>query len=153
MEKHDFVSGDGNEDIYLSKLVTKPESKPGALEAPVFEDVRGRIERLDFQGAKYNLLETKKGFMRSGDLHKNTQFDLILAGKAELWTLVDNVTQKTVVGPNQLIVLKPHVPHLFNFLEDTIMIEYWNGPFETWFYTPYRDIIDKQFRKVMRETD
>jgi len=146
-----YITKDGDVRIYSSPLVFKPETKPGSLESPVFEDIRGKIERIDFKGTKFNIIGTKKGFMRSGDLHKNTQFDLILSGKIELWVLTEDITEKTIVYPNQYVVLKPHVPHLFNFLEDTVMIEWWDGPFEAWFYKPYRDIIDEQFRENIKK--
>lgn len=149
-----FAVEDGDSNIYSSSLVSKPETKPGALESPVFEDIRGKIERKEFGGNKFNIIETKKGFMRSGDLHKNRQFDLVLSGRIELWTLdKDGATKKEIVSPNQLVVLGKNVPHLFHFLENTVMIEYWDGPFEAWFYKPYRDIIDEQFRKNVQKLD
>ena len=151
MDQFTYISIEGDEEIYSNTSVFKPETKPGALESPIFEDIRGKIERVDFKGIKFNIIETKKGFMRSGDLHKNTQLDLVLSGKIELWTLNYNKTDKAIINPNQYIVLKPHVPHLFNFLEDTVMIEWWDGPFEAWFYTPYRDIIDLQFKKNVKK--
>jgi hypothetical protein len=138
----------GDAVIYSNPDVIKPETKPGALDKPVFEDMRGIIKRLELDGVKVNLLSTKKGFMRSGDLHKNKQFDMILSGKIELWTLEKGKTVKQVIGPHTYIVLNPHVPHLFNFLEDTVMMEWWDGPFEAFFYKPYRDIIDAQFKKM-----
>lgn len=142
-----YTTEEGDEKIYSNSLVFKPEVKNDALEAPIYEDIRGKIERINFNGSKFNIIETKKGFMRSGDLHKNTQFDLIISGKIELWTLTKNGTEKTIITPNQYVILKPHMPHLFNFLENTVMIEWWDGPFEAWFYKPYRDIIDQQFKE------
>jgi mannose-6-phosphate isomerase-like protein (cupin superfamily) len=146
MTEYTYITEEGTLDIYSDSLVTKTESKPGALETPIHEDTRGKIERKTFGDFKYNIIETKKGFMRSGDIHKNTQFDLVLSGKIEIWTLVKGETKKTIVESNQYVVVRPNTPHLFNFLEDTVMIEYWNGPFETWYYKPYRDIIDQNFK-------
>lgn len=140
---------EGDKSIYSRPDVVKGETKPGALEKPVHQDVRGTINRLDFSGTKINAIFTKKGFMRSGDLHPNIQFDLILSGKIELWTLEKGETIKKILGPNTFVAIGPHVPHLFNFLEDTLMMEWWDGPFEAWFYRPYRDIIDKQFKKMI----
>jgi len=121
------------------------------LESPVYEDIRGRIERIDFKGTKFNIIETKKGFMRSGDLHKNTQFNLIFSGKTELWVLTKNITEKIIIDLNRYVVLKSHVPHLFNFLKDTLMIEWWDSPFAVWFYKPYRDIIDEQLKENIKK--
>ena len=146
-----YTTEEGDVRIYSNPLVFKPETKSGALESPVYEDIRGRIERIDFKGTKFNIIETKKGFMRSGDLHKNTQFDSILSGKIELWVLTEDITEKTIICPNQYVVLRPHMPNLFNFLEDTVMIEWWDGPFEAWFYKPYRDIIDEKFKENIKK--
>ena len=142
-----YTSKKGNKKIYSSPLISKPKEVPGALEAPIYEDSRGSIRRLNINGTKFNIIETKKGFMRSGDLHKNTQHDLILSGEVELWLCYDGVTEKKKIGPNQYIIINPHIPHLFKFLKDTIMIEWWDGPFEAWFYSPYRNIINKEFKK------
>jgi len=129
-------------DIFSSPDVFKPETKPGSLEQPVFTDARGTIHRLNIDGFKVNLLSTKKGFMRSGDLHKNRQFDFIFSGKVELWLKQDGKDVKKTIGPNTFIEIPPGIPHLFSFLEDTVMAEWWDGPFEGWYYKPYRDIIE-----------
>lgn len=134
-------------DIFTSSDVFKPETKPGALEQPVFSDARGTINRITLDGVKVNLLSTKKGFMRSGDLHRNVQFDFIFSGKIELWQRKDGKDVKTVHGPNSFISIPAGVPHLFKFLEDTVMAEWWDGPFEAWYYKPYRDIIDKDTKE------
>ena len=133
--------------IYSSPDVTKGTASP-ALSEPTFTDIRGTIQRLDLGGKKLNVLFTKAGFMRSGDLHQNTQFDFIFSGKIELWLRKDEKDEKIVYGPNSFIEIPPDVPHLFNFLEDTLMSEWWDGPFEAWYYKPYRDIIDKTFREL-----
>lgn len=140
----------GDPSIYDSPDVSKPETKPGALEQPVFQDDRGIIQRLEMWGTKINLLSTKKGFMRSGDLHKNRQLDVILSGKVRLWTYQNGKTVKQDIGPHTYIVLNPHTPHLFEYLEDTVMMEWWDGQFEAWYYKPYRTIIDETTKK-MRE--
>lgn len=85
LSDHIYIASGGSIDIYSSPLVNKPETKAGVLETPVHEDARGKIERKNINGCKFNIIETKKGFKRSGDLHKNTQFDLILSGKIKLW--------------------------------------------------------------------
>ncbi len=135
-------------DIFSSPDVTEVQSAPGALEQPVFMDIRGTINRINLDGFKVNLLSTKKGFMRSGDLHKNTQFDFIFSGKLELWLRKDGKDVKTMHGPNSFITIPPGIPHLFNFLEDTVMAEWWDTAFKAWYYKPYRDIIDAQSRKM-----
>lgn len=136
--------------IYDSTDVYKPQQEPGGLEKPVYTDVRGSIHRVEVEGIKVNILFTKAGFMRSGDLHKNRQLDVILSGEIELWLRKGDEDVKKRVGPNELIDIPPHTPHLFNFLEDTVMIEWWEGPFEAWYYRPYREAIDRQFKKMTK---
>ncbi|MEI6378316.1 MAG: hypothetical protein WCO55_01525 [Candidatus Falkowbacteria bacterium] len=148
-----YVSVNGDPGIYLSPLVTKPDNNQEERELPIHEDERGRIVRANFKGGKFNIIETKKGFMRSGDLHKSTQFDWLISGKAELWTLSNNITKVITIKPTTFIVIKPHVPHLFNFLEDSVMIEKWDKPFDAWFYKPYRELIDRQCQKRVAELD
>lgn len=129
-------------DIFESPDVYQHQG-PHTVDQPFFEDERGSIQRLEQGGQKVNMLFTKKGFMRSGDLHKNTQFDCIVKGKCELWLRIDDEDVKQVYGANSFIEIPPGTPHLFLFLEDTYMLEYWDGPFEAWYYRPYRQIIEK----------
>jgi len=117
------------------------------LASPIYKDSRGEIRRYEINGVKFNVLITKAGVMRSGDYHPNTQYDLILSGEFEI-TLRQG--DKDVVfrkGPNELIAIPPNTPHLFHSLTDTVMIEWWDGPFEAKYYEPYRKLIDEQLRK------
>ena len=47
----------------------------------------------------------------------------------------------------ETIVLPPHTPHLYEFLEDTLMTEHWMdevgrpAEFRAWLYEPYRQRI------------
>ncbi len=141
----------GDESIYSNPEVSEGKTQPGALEKPVHVDVRGEIHRLEFAGVKTNVITTKKGFMRSGDLHRHAQRDLILSGRVELWTLEGGQTVKKILGPNTYVVIGANIPHLFHFLEDTVMMEWWDGPFKAWFYRPYREIIDAQFKEMTKE--
>jgi hypothetical protein len=47
------------------------------------------------------------------------------------------------------VFVAAHVPHLFEFVEDTLMTETWRHPrthtqcpFEVWYYRPFRDRVD-----------
>ena len=148
----------GDPAIYSNPDVFQPPTKPGALDTPMFKDKRGVIQRLNKNNLDWldeyqvkaefpNTLYTKAGFMRSGDLHKNSQLDYIIEGELELWTLEQGKTVKQVLGPNTFIVLGAHTPHLFRFTKDTVMQEWWSGKFEAWYYKPYRDIIDKDTKE------
>ena len=55
-------------------------------------DTRGSIQRLNPGGFNVNMLFTKAGNMRSGDLHQNTQFDFIYSGK-----MVRTISQKEML--------------------------------------------------------
>lgn len=54
-------------------------------------------------------------------------------------------------GAGQLIVIPKNVPHIFHFLNQTVMAEWWTEPFETRYYTPYRSIVEHSLR-AMRES-
>ena len=45
----------------------------------------------------------------------------------------------------KIIIMPPDVPHLFEALTDTVMLEWWDGPFEASYYQPYRRLVEKQF--------
>lgn len=130
-------------DIFSSPDVYQHEG-PSRVEEPFFEDARGSIRRIDDGVHKVNLLYTKKGFMRSGDLHKNTQFDFLIQGKCELWLRIAGQDVKRVYEAHSYIEIPPGTPHLFIFLEDTYMLEWWDGEFEAWYYRPYREIIENK---------
>ncbi len=117
------------------------------LENPVYSDKRGKILRIKLGGMKFNILYTKKGALRSGDYHNSTQHDLILKGMLEIWLSKNGKTVKLKKKPNELIVIPPNTPHLFKFLSDSIMIEWWNKPFECKYYEPFRRLVEKQFKK------
>ena len=136
-----LIIGGGDRTLVNSPEVITP-TQSGGLQQPRFTDHRGTIERVELEGVKVNILYTKAGVMRSGDFHPHPQLDILLSGKVELRTLQNGVHETREVGPNTLIVLEPYVPHLFNFLEPTVMMEWWDGPFECHYYKPYRDIID-----------
>jgi mannose-6-phosphate isomerase-like protein (cupin superfamily) len=134
------------------------EVSPNVTEAPlrvnlpvpvpsIYKDERGEIHNVSVGGRRVNLLYTRKGVMRSGDIHANTQHDFILSGKAELWLLsTDGSTEKKVVGPKEYVRIPPYVPHVFNFIEDSVMFEWWEPEgFHAWFYEPYRAIVSKSF--------
>lgn len=35
----------------------------------------------------------------------------------------------------------PRTPHMFEFLEDSYLLEWWDDEFKAWYYKPYRDVI------------
>lgn len=114
----------------------------------VFSDSRGEIRRLDMAGALANMLFTKAGELRSGDMHPNTQFDFLLSGRCVLRTHERGQEVYRILTANQGVAIGPFVPHLFEFFEDTVMMEWWDGPFKCWYWSPYRDVIQARIEPV-----
>ncbi|CAI5490886.1 unnamed protein product [Closterium sp. Naga37s-1] len=111
-----------------------------------FEDARGKILRVSMgEGVVVNLMATKAGSRRSGDMHNCSQHDVILSGRTNLH-LTDLVSGGEEVreydGRLNVITIPPRVPHMFHFLEDNLMIEWWDCDFQAWYYRPYRDIVE-----------
>ncbi len=132
-----------NAEIYQSEDVYKPAQNAGG-EQPFYNDKRGTIQHLNIEGQKLNIVFTKKGNLRGGDLHKNTQFNFIFSGKVEVTTREGINDIKTIYQTNDLIRVEPNIPHVFNFLEDTLLAEWWDGPFDAWYFKPYRSIVESQ---------
>jgi hypothetical protein len=113
----------------------------------IYRDERGEIHNLLIGDERLNLLHTKAGVMRSGDLHADTQHDFVFTGKVRVWIMNEGgITERNVYGPNQYIEIPPYVPHVFEFLEDTVIAEWWDRPFHSWFYQPYREIVQASFQ-------
>jgi hypothetical protein len=135
--------------IYTSSdvVAAPPPSLTGSSH---FNDARGSYERRCFgAGASecVNVLFTRKGFRRSGDLHQDRQVNHIITGAVMLTQRIGGMDLTTEHRSLETIVLPAHTPHLYYFLEDTLMTEYWVdeqgnlAEFKAWLYTPYRDLI------------
>eukprot|EP00850_Spirogloea_muscicola_P000685 SM000002S05765 [mRNA] locus=s2:2059007:2060077:- [translate_table: standard] len=116
------------------------------LQLASYEDDRGRIMRVAMGGGVVvNLLQTKAGKKRSGDIHNCTQFDILLRGRTNLHLHDLTLGTDKVLsfeGSNTFITIPPRVPHLFEFLEESFVIEWWECSFRAWYYKPYRDLIE-----------
>jgi len=111
-----------------------------------FKDSRGEIRKFEVSGAKFNVLCTKKGALRSGDYHKTAQYDLILKGRFRITLRKGNRNVSFVKGPNTLIKIPPKTPHLFKSLTNSIMLEWWDGSFEAKYYMPYRTLVENSIK-------
>lgn len=117
------------------------------LNSPIFKDSRGEIRRYEMTGVKFNVLFTKAGVLRSGDYHPVVQYDLILKGVFQI-TLRKNKKNITLKkGANEFIIIPPNTPHLFKSITDTVMIEWWGGPFKANYYKPFRKLVEQQIKK------
>lgn len=132
----------------------QPPTKPG--EGFKFEDARGSYERVEYPGGEYvNLVYTRAGHKRSGDIHKCAQVNTVVVGEALLTQVMkDGGETQTKLRGGDHVVIPPHVPHLYEFTRDTLMTESWTHrepdadraqcEFEAWFHKKLRARIDAQ---------
>lgn len=111
------------------------------------EDVRGALYRVNVGGFGFNVVYTRAGGIRSGEIHPNNQFDFIIKGKFEIWTIEGEKIVKRRYKENDFFVINKNTPHLFKCLEESIMLEWWDGPFEAEYYQPFRKFVEEQFKK------
>lgn len=143
----------GTAAVYTSPDVTPGPQPVEATKSFSLADPRGVYERRVFgsgpNAAYVNVLFTEAGFLRSGDVHKCEQLNHVVFGELIL-TQRDVRRKRDVTSRHSggaVIRIRPHVPHLYTFLADTLMTEAWrlpNGqpcPFQAWHYAPYRERI------------
>ena len=121
------------------------------LESPIHSDNRGEIKRFNINNVKFNVLFSKKGSYRSGDYHDSIQYDIILSGEVKLTVRHKNKDITLIKKANDFIKIPPNMPHLFYFVKDTVMIEWWDKPFEAKFYEPYRKIVLNNIKKEIHK--
>ena len=113
----------------------------------VFTDDRGSIHRLRIGHQRVNLLYSLKDSMRSGYLHNVLTHDFVISGRVQVWTLAEKGTEKKEYGPHEYFTIDTYVPHILFYLEDTNMVEWYDGgatEFKLWYYHPYRNIVNIQ---------
>ena len=126
-----------------------PPPGHGAVAVPsVIRDVRGETNNLRIGGFRFNVLVSRAGSVRSGDVHQSDQYDMIFQGNVQLTTRERGKSVVREYGRGDLIVIPKHVPHLFRFPNHTVMAEWWDGPFEARYYVPYRTIVDRATQKL-----
>jgi hypothetical protein len=139
----------GTSEILFSQNVEEP---PARFNEPVpvpsvYQDDRGSIHNFKIGDRRLNLLFTRSGVMRSGDLHRDYQHDFVFSGQVEVWCLTpEGKTVQHVYNSCQHICIPPYTPHIFHFTLDTVLAEWWDGPFHAWFYKPYRRIVEESFQ-------
>lgn len=135
----------GDEKVLESPHVSEGPGRIANSPVPsIFVDDRGEIHRLRVGGKRVNMLFSKKDVMRSGYLHNHKTFGFVISGQVELWLLGDKGTSKTVYGPHSYFQVDSFIPHILHFLEDTIILEFWEGKFQCWYYHPYRRLVQLQ---------
>ncbi|GAX23010.1 hypothetical protein FisN_15Hh092 [Fistulifera solaris] len=137
-------------DVGTEKVLESPHVSegPGRIaNSPVpsiYVDDRGEIHRFRVGGTRINMLFSKKDVMRSGYLHNHKTFTFVVKGNVELWLLEQEGTTKTVYGAGTFFQIDPFYPHILHFLEDSLILEYWEGQFQCWYYHPYRRLVQLQ---------
>ena len=100
----------------------------------------GKGYAADLAGKWCSFLETKKGAYRGNHVHQYDQYTVLLAGKA---IVVKNIDGKLIEYPIELnkVHLTPKgIQHILIPLEDSILYEWWDGPFES---TPCPGVFEK----------
>jgi hypothetical protein len=131
----------------VQPLLSKPPKNHGLVKVPsVLRDARGAVHNLMVGGFRFNVLESRKGSLRSGDVHRTPQHDVIFSGRVSVTTREHGVDVSRQYAAGESLVIPAHVPHIFRFLNDTVMAEWWDGPFEARFFKPYRQVVDQALR-------
>ena len=138
----------GSPQILTSPHVSEGPGRVATAPIPsIFMDDRGSIHRLRIGHLRVNLLWTVADAMRSGYLHNVKTHDFVISGKVQVWTLTEKGTVKQDYGPTQYFTVDPYVPHIMFFLEDTNLVEWYDGTssdFKLWYYHPYRNVVNIQ---------
>ena len=155
MDKH-YIDKEDGQNVGKRQILSSPNvaEAPPRVNEPVpvpsvYHDERGSIHNFKVGGRRLNVLHTKSGVMRSGDLHRVVQNDFVFSGEVEVWCLnQDGRSTMQVYKDNQYLAIPAYTPHVFHYKKDTVMAEWWDGPFHSWFYEPYRKIVEKSFRST-----
>ena len=133
-------------------LLYDPPRGHGAVEVPsVKRDARGAVHNLQIGSFRFNVLESAKGTLRSGDVHKSPQLDMIFSGRVRVTTREGGRDVVREYTSGDLAIIPANVPHIFHFLNETIMAEWWeSGAFETRYFTPYRRKVDAALHELRR---
>ncbi len=77
----------------------------------------------------FSLLETKVGSYRGNHVHPNTQYTLLLSGKARYVLLEDGEYREIPLRIGEVTEVEPEVPHIMVVEEDITTFEWWDGDF------------------------
>ncbi|MFW6108963.1 MAG: hypothetical protein ACOC6N_00790 [archaeon] len=77
-----------------------------------------------------SFLETKKGAYRGDHIHPYDQYTVLLGGSAIVVTEIDDKLKEHILKENTVHKTPRGVPHILIPLEDTVLYEWWDGPYE-----------------------
>ena len=113
----------------------------------VHEDVRGRIFKVIIDGFEFYVLETRKGYARGGHSHTVDSYIVVLRGRLEYRAMVGGREVVRTVGVGDVIFTEKDVPTILTALEDSVMIQWLEGPLVTVNYELYRRIVRELMEK------
>jgi len=85
----------------------------------------------DINGKWCSFLETRKGAYRGDHTHPYDQYTVLLGGSAMVVKEIDGKIVEYSMVENEVMVTPKGVPHILVPLEDSVLYEWWQGPFET----------------------
>lgn len=122
-----------------------PPAHHGNVAVPsVFSDARGQVHNVQFGGFRFNVLVSEPGTLRSGDVHRADQLDMIFEGLVRVTTRENGRDVEREYGAGELVIVPANTPHIFKAVNRTVMAEWWRGgSFEARYYRPYRKQVDE----------
>ena len=97
------------------------------------EKVTDLLERRLITGERMMLAHVylQKGCIVPKHQHENEQLTYVLEGALKFW-IGEDQQQTLVVGPGQVLVIPPNVPHQAEALEDTLDVDVFSPPRQDW---------------------
>jgi hypothetical protein len=136
----------------VAEQTYKPPPGHGEVAVPsMHEDIRGAVHNLQIGGFRFNVLVSRSGVLRSGDVHPCRQFDMIFQGRVQVTTREEGRDVDRMYNSGELVVIPAHIPHIFAFREDTVMAEWWDGAFDAQYYRLYRQRVDEVMRRMAHQ--
>ena len=127
----------------VQPLLYSPPSGHGVVTVPsVFNDARGAVHNMEVGGFRFNVLVSDAGTLRSGDVHRSNQYDMLWMGSMQVTTRERGVDVNRTYTAPAFIIIPAHVPHIFRSLNKTVMAEWWDDAFEARYFKPYRSVVD-----------
>lgn len=141
-------------DADVQPLLYSPPSGHSVIAVPsVFRDARGAVHNMQIGGFRFNVLVSQANTLRSGDVHRSNQYDMLFTGSVQVTTREHGVDINRTYTAPAFITIPAHVPHIFRSLDATVMAEWWDDAFEARYFRPYRDVVDAALRAAnMRKT-
>jgi len=89
----------------------------------------GRAYAGFFEGQFFSVLLTYAGGRRGNHVHPNNQSTILLAGKAKYVIKRGDKLVTVQLEPGKRLDVEAGVPHVLLAEEETLTIEWWDGPF------------------------